>query len=301
MLTRRHALAFLPAPFLAQPRALTIDTHIHLFEPSKFPYHSNGTYKPEPAPLAEYLAFAAQAPIHHAIIVHPEPYQDDHSYLEHCFQNEKPAGLFKGTCLYDPTDPRTPQRMRALVKKLPGRIVGLRIHAMNPPGEAPLTAGPIKNRDLASPQLRDTWAATASLGLVVQMHFLPHHAPAIGKLAAQFRDTPVILDHMGRAGMGQPADFDQILKLADYPRVYFKYSGVGYSSKQEHPHADAQPLVRRAFQAFGANRILWGGLGHNMEAHRKATDMFDRHFSFVSPQDRALIRGQNAARLFGWT
>lgn len=298
---RRFSAALIAAAGAsAQKTPPLIDTHIHLFaaDQKRFPFHPQGTYKPPAAPLEPYLDFVKQARIDHVIIVHPEPYQDDHSYLEYCFANEKPQRLFKGTCLFDPIDPRTPDRMKALMKKNPGRIVGLRIHAMNPPGQAPSASGPIKNRDLAHPQMRKTWAAASDLGLAIQMHFLPHHAPAIARLASEFRDTPVILDHMGRAGQGTPSDLDLLLKLSTYPKVYFKYSGVGYSSKQKYPFADAKPIVRGAFNSFGASRILWGGLGQSMPDFQQASKLLDLMFDFASPQDRERIRGRNAAQLF---
>src|SRR5687768_9535567 len=54
-----------------------IDTHIHLFDPKRFPYHASATYQPPEETLDKYAPFAAGA-VSHAIIVHPEPYQDDH-------------------------------------------------------------------------------------------------------------------------------------------------------------------------------------------------------------------------------
>ena len=50
------------------------------------------------------MKFAKEAAIDHAVIVHPEPYQDDHRYLEYCFSREPAKGFFKGTCLFDPID-----------------------------------------------------------------------------------------------------------------------------------------------------------------------------------------------------
>lgn len=296
MLTRRHSIAILAGaamPASPAPGAPLIDTHIHLFEPEKFPYHANATYKPPAAPLARYLDFAREAGIDHVIVVHPEPYQDDHAYLEHCFANERPRGLFKGTCLFDPIDPKTPARMEALVKAHPGRIVALRIHAMNTRREPPQRSGAIRNRDLGDPALKKMWAKAGDLGLAVQMHFLPHHAPAIGRLAAEFRDVPVILDHMGRAGQGSPAEADGVLKLAEIPKVHLKYSGWSYFTE-----AEMKPFLRRAVQAFGNERIVWGGLGHNMEDHRKAAALFDDVFAFADDDTRARIRGRNAAALF---
>lgn len=299
--------------FLAAPAAAlalraaggpVIDTHIHLFEPERFPYHKNGPYKPPAAPLKPYLEFARAAGIDHTVIVHPEPYQDDHAYLEFCFANEDRPGRFKGTCLFDPQDPATAKRMTEMVKRLPGRIVALRIHEMSKPGEMFSCIcegeGPIKNRDLADPVVRRTWKTAVDLGLAVQMHFLPHHAPMIYKIASEHRDGAVILDHMGRAGMGKPGDFDEVLRLARLPKVYFKFSGVRYSSKQEPPYADAAAYVRRAFEAFGAERILWGGLGQTAKDYETARKVFEHHFAFAGEEQRAMIRGRNAARLFGW-
>ena len=167
----------------------------------------------------------------------------------------------------------------------------------------PLVAGLSVVHGMVPPHPAATLAVVAfqaDLGLTMQMHFLPHHAPAIGKLAAQFRSMPVILDHMGRAGMGTPAAFEEVLKLAKLPKVYFKFSGVGYSSKQKPPHADAATYVRRAFDAFGAERILWGGLGHDMDQFKQAKAIFDHHFAFATDAQRVLIRGANAAKLFGF-
>ncbi|MEZ5353902.1 MAG: amidohydrolase family protein [Bryobacteraceae bacterium] len=297
MVGRRQFL-MLPLAAAAAPAGPVIDTHIHLFDPAAFPYHPRATYKPEASPLEPYLAFAKQAGITHTVIVHPEPYQDDHRYLEHCFAHESPAKLFKGTCLFDPVDGRTPVRMREIARQFPGRIVAMRIHAMNGPGEAPLATGPIKNRDLRDPRIKDVFREAGRLGMSIQMHFLPHHSPEIGALAAEFKDVPVILDHMGRAGMGGAEGFEQVLRLADHPLTFFKFSGVRYSSKQDPPHKDVQGFVKRAFDSFGSERILWGGLGHNMTENKAARELFEFQFAFASEDDRARIRGGNAKRLF---
>jgi predicted TIM-barrel fold metal-dependent hydrolase len=282
----------------SRPREVLVDSHVHLFDPQKIPYHPSATYQPPAAPLEAYVQFAREAKIGHTIIVHPEPYQDDHRYLEYCFEHEPSRGFFKGTCLFDPIAADTPARMQALVKKLPDRIVALRIHENLAAGKPPTTSGPIRDRDLNHPAMKETWRAAHSLGLAIQMHFIPRFAPQIGALAAQFRDMPVILDHLARAGQGTPAEYEQVLGLAQYPRVYMKYSGVGYSSKQEYPYADAKPTVRKAFDAFGADRMIWGGLGMNIAEFEKAAALLDQMFDFASESDRAKIRGLNAMKLF---
>ncbi len=277
---------------------------MHLFsnDPVRFPYSVNAPYRPPPYSLEEFVRFAHEAMIEHAVIVQPEPYQDDHRYLEYCLGHEPAKGFFKGTCLFDPIDPRTPERMRVLVGKHPGRIVALRIHEVHAPGTPSTTSGPIRDRDLRDPQMATIWRAAHELGLAIQMHFIPHYAPQIGELAAKFQEMPVILDHLARAGDGTPAEYDEVLKLAEFPRVYMKFTstGVESASKQAYPHLDAKPVVKRAYQAFGADRMMWGGLGNNMENFEKACRLLDIMFDYASEAERAKIRGLTAKKLFGF-
>jgi predicted TIM-barrel fold metal-dependent hydrolase len=296
-ISRRQWLAGALAA-VARPQGVLVDTHVHLFDPERVPYHPKATYSPPAAPVEAYVRFALEAKIDHTIIVHPEPYQDDHRYLEYCFDHEPSRRFFKGTCLFDPIDPATPARMQALVKKLPDRIVALRIHENLAAGKPATTTGPIRDRDLHHPAMLETWRAAQSLGLAIQMHFVPRFAPQIGELAAQFRDMPIILDHLARAGQGTPAEYDRVLELAKYPRVYMKYSGVAYSSKQKYPYSDAKPIVRKAFDVFSADRILWGGLGMNMADFEREAALFNQMFDYAPESDRAKIRGLNAMKLF---
>jgi predicted TIM-barrel fold metal-dependent hydrolase len=292
-LTRRELCLGLAGALQLRASAPLVDTHVHLFadDQKTFPYHANASYRPPAEPLAPYLEFVRMAKIDHVVIVHPEPYQDDHRYLKYCIENEPSKGFFKGTCLFDPLAADTGARMRQLTRELPGRIAALRIHATADPSKYPAKGGPIRDRDLAAPQMLKTWKDAHDLGLAIQMHFIPFYAPQIRKLAAQFREIPVILDHLGRVGQGTPAQFDEVLRLSELPKVYMKYSGDFMNRK---------PEVRRAFQAFGAGRIIWGGLGMNMDQFRKNSALFDSTFDFTTEEARASIRGANAMKLYGF-
>ena len=94
MIDRRTFLLGSAATLKAAPGQMLIDTHVHLFasDQNAFPYHKDATYRPPPQPLESYSAFVRKAGLAHSIIVHPEPYQDDHRYLEHCFANEPSPG-----------------------------------------------------------------------------------------------------------------------------------------------------------------------------------------------------------------
>ncbi len=303
-ITRRNLLlaaAAAPAIRAAErPAGILIDTHIHLFasDQARFPFHPNATYKPAAEPLESYIDFIRQSRIDHAIIVHPEPYQDDHRYLEYCFENEPSRGFFKGTCLFDPLAAETPARMAALVKKHPGRIVALRVHETQDAKLPPSTGPAIRDRDLRSPAMLTTWKKAHDLGLAIQMHFIPGYAQRIREIAGQLKNMPVVLDHLGRAGQGTAAEYDYVLRLSELPRVFMKFSGVNYSSKEKHPFRDVQPVARRIYQAFGPDRIIWGGLGMNMPQFQQQIEVFEQMFAFAPEADRARIRGLNAKQLY---
>jgi predicted TIM-barrel fold metal-dependent hydrolase len=279
---------------LAPPEPV-IDSHIHLFEPDKFPYHPRATYKPPAAPLRDYLAFAKEAGITGAVVVHPEPYQDDHRYLIHCLRASR---ILKGTCLFDPTAPATPARMRELVSDNKERIVALRIHVNRARGVPPTNSGPIRDRDLKHPNMKRTWRAAGDLGLAVQMHCIPAHAPEIAALAKEFSTVPVVIDHMARAGQGTADEYKAVLEMAKLGNVYMKFSGLNYSSKAKPPYADLNDLVKRTFDAYGPERMMWGVLGMNMGEFRVNTATFNEQLRFASAADRAKIRGLTAARLY---
>jgi len=294
-MTRRELLALAAAAAHAAPPPPIVETHIHIFEPAAFPYHPQATYQPPPEPLAPYLEFATKAGISHAVIVQPEPYQDDHRLLWHCFQHESPQGFLRGTILLDPLDEHTPARMEQMVKAHPSRLVTLRIHATNEPGQPPRKSGPIKDRDLADPRMNQVWRKAVDLDLAIQMHFLPHHAPEIGALCRRHPQVRVILDHMGRVGMGTPAGVADVMALAKFPNVYFKYSGWTYFTN---PQIKLTDVVKQAHAAFGPDRILWGTLGMNATQYAAAQRLFEEHWTFAPAADQNKIRGLTATKLF---
>jgi predicted TIM-barrel fold metal-dependent hydrolase len=73
---------------------------------------------------------------------------------------------------------------------------------------------------------------------------------------------------------------------------------VSYSSKEKYPFRDVAPLVRRVYDAFGPERIIWGGCGSTMEEFEKQSQMLEQMFAFAAEGERARIRGENAMKLF---
>ena len=294
--SRREILSTLAAglafPALAaRPKGYLVENTTHMFsdDQTRFPFHLNATYRPQPLTVENYSRFVREAKLDHTVIVQSEVYQDDHRYLEYCFQHEPSTGFFKGTCLFDPIDPKTPARIEELVQRLRNRIVGIRIHTLNARSTLPTKDGPMRNRDLRSAELKNTWKKIHDLGLLIQMQTIPVHAQQIGVLAAQFRDTPVLIDHLAFPAQGTAAEYEDVIHLARIPRVYMKVSTLTEQDK---------PLVRRLYDAYGPDRLIWGAYGSSMAAFERMLSLIDFMFDYASEADREKIRGLNAMKLF---
>ena len=56
--------------------------------------------------------------------------------------------------------------------------------------------------------------------------------------------------------------------------------------------------MRQAFDAFGPQRMIWGGVGMSMKEFAQNTEVFDLMFDYAKEEERNLIRAGNAAKLF---
>ncbi|GIW81240.1 MAG: hypothetical protein KatS3mg105_3047 [Gemmatales bacterium] len=272
-------------------RVPVIDTHLHCFagkDDKRFPYHPRAPYRPDKPATPEHLLHCMKgAGVDFAIVVHPEPYQDDHRYLEHCLRVGK--GKLKGTCLFFADRPGSVEKMPALVKKWP--IVAARIHAYAPDRLPPF----------GKPELRKLWKTAADLGLAVQLHFEPRYAPGFEPLIKEFSKTRVIIDHLGRPFQGTPKEHAVVVRWARFDNTIMKLSSI--PSERSYPHRDIAPIIKQLTNAWGADRMIYGG-GFSAEAtpesYRAARERARSYLAHLSADDQAKILGGTAARLFGF-
>jgi len=278
----------------APPAALPprVDTHLHCFagaSDARFPYHERAPYRPEaPATPEHLLKCMDDAGVAFAVVVHPEPYQDDHRYLEHCLTIGK--GRLKGTCLFFADRPGSIAAMADLCRKAP--IVAARIHAYAPDRLPPFD----------KPELRTLWQKAADLGLAVQLHFEPRYAPGFESLIRAFPQTRVLIDHLGRPFQGTPEEYDRVVAWSKYPNTVMKLSSIPVPTT--YPHRQIGPTIKRLTEAFGPDRMMYGG-GFGADAtgtsYRRAFDSAREHLAHLSAEDQAKVLGGTAAKLLGFT
>jgi predicted TIM-barrel fold metal-dependent hydrolase len=229
-----------------------------------------------------------EAGVDFAIVVHPEPYQDDHRYLEHCLAVG--GQRLKGTAMFFSDRAGSLEQLPALAKRVD--LIAVRVHAYAPDRLPPF----------GKPELRRLWKMATELGLAVQLHFEPRYAPGFEPLIREFRETRVIIDHLGRPFQGTPDEHATVVKWSRYPNTIMKLASIPTNSN--YPHRDIAPIIRQLTESYGADRMIYGG-GFGAEAtgdsYRAAFERAAALLGHLTESDQAKILGGNAGRLFGFT
>ena len=227
------------------------------------------------------------AGVDYAIVVHPEPYQDDHRYLEHCLQVG--AGRLKGTCLFFADRPSSLSRMAPFLRRNEGKIVATRLHAYAP-GRLP---------PFEKPELDELWRTATDHGIAMQIHFEPRYAAALDPYLRKYRQTRVIIDHLGRPMQGTPGEHAVVMRWSELPNTIMKLSAI--PSRRNYPHRDVGPIIKKLTDAWGTERLIYGGgfgASATPSSYRNYRNELRTHLAHLTAVDQAKVFGENAARLF---
>lgn len=270
------------------PGSLVCEWNAHMFsrDVERYPFHPQAAYRPNVSrladdPLAVYLQHLDREGIDRAVLVHPEPYGDDHRLVLDCLARE-PERL-RGTCLFYPQDSEAPRKLAALVQQ-ERRIVAVRFHAHRGK-EQYLTS-------FADAGVRALWEAAGELGLIVELHIGPDYAAQAGAAIRAYPAVPVVIDHLAEPKLGNAVEYADVLALARFPNVYMKLSGLNHFATDASLYLGARPFTRLVVDHFGPQQIVWGS---------GTPQIVDAHLEHLSVADREQVKGGNIARLLGWT
>lgn len=266
---------------------MIVEWNAHMFsrDTERYPFHPNAAYTPNvnrlPAdPLAEYLKRLDEEGIDRAVLVHPEPYGDDHRLILDCLERE--SERLRGTALFYPKDPEAPTRLRALIARQP-KIVAFRFHAHRG-----------KEQYLDSfddDSVGALWRTCADLGLIVELHIGPNYAAQAERRIRDFPSVPVLIDHLAEAKLGTPPEYADVLALAGRGNVYMKLSGINHFATDGPYYESARRFTRWVADAYGPDRMVWGS---------GSPRIVDVHLAHWSEADRAKVKGDTLIRLLNW-
>ncbi len=281
-----------------------IDTHMHVWsdDPVKFPFAHpfEPKYTPPriPASVGRVVAEMDAKGVTHCVLVQTINHGWDNRYLYHCLKAHPTR--FRGQGLIDP-ESRDVAAKLAEVMKVPG-MSGVRFSPMYYKGKDGWLNAKASDR---------LWEKADELGAVFNFFIASEQLPKLEDMVRRHPKVKVVIDHLARVDLEAKdpgPEIRKLLALAKYPNVYVKVSELMIlSPSKKYPYRDTYPLVKKVYEAFGADRLLWGtGFpgATRAQADRPSLDdelaLIRKEIPFFTAKDRAKILGENAAKLWGF-
>ena len=285
-----------------------IDTHIHVWAndlrryPHLHPYLSKFTDAPYEATVEMLIDDMDRHGCTHSVLVQVIYHGWDNTYVADCVRRYPDRLRAHG--LIDPTDPNVANKLEFWMKEY--GLHGIRFSPIyyqngNHGGDAWLNAR----------ETHRLWRTAARLGAVFNFFIAPEQLPKLEMMVRAHPDMPVVIDHLSQLELGgenPEPNIQRLLAMARYPSVRVKVSELTSVSKSgEYPFPDAWPVVRRVYEAFGPDRLLFGTgyPGAARAAYMRPTldreiSLIRREIPFFTTEDREKILGKNAAALWGF-
>ncbi len=300
-------LVLSPAAIQAQEKSgkpLLIDAHMHVWsdDPVRFPFAH--PYEPKFVPpkiaasLAVLLEEMDQHRISHCVLVQTISHGWDNRYLAHCLKAYPKR--FRGQGLIDPTDPQVAKNLELAMRQ--HGLAGVRFSPMYYQG---------KDDWLNARASDPLWEKAHQLGAVFNFFIAAEQLPKLEDMVRRHPKIKVVIDHLARVDLASKDPEPQIKKLlalARYPNVWVKVSELNVlSPSKEYPYRDTYSLVKKVYDAFGPDRLLWGtGFpgATRAQAGRPSLEqelaLIQKHIPFFSAADREKILGRNAAKVWAF-
>ncbi len=220
-----------------------IDCHVHVLDPTRFPYQANTHYAPAGQELGTPTQFGQLMDAYgtrRALLVGPNSgYGLDNSCMLDTIA--RGGGRYKGVTVV-----RNDMTLEELEKLKRAGVLGV---AWN------VTYYGIDYYDDAEPLLKKLEA----LDMFVDIGAEPDQLLAMMPLLTNC-GMRILVDHCGRpkvdGGLDEPG-FKALLELGRTRRAFVKISGFAKFSREPAPHRDTWPFVRALVDAFSLEHCMW--------------------------------------------
>ena len=268
-----------------------IDAHVHVWTDDLNAYplaesYTKSDMQPEIFYPEDILAHAQPSGVNRIVLIQMSYYGFDNSYMLDVM--EKRPDVFSGIAIVDWNGARPDEDMRRLAAR---GVRGFRLYVRD-------------ERALDGAGIERMFAAGARHNLAVCPLINPVALPSLDRRCSQFPDTPVIIDHLSRIGAAQPIDdarIDSLCAMAKHANVMVKVSAFYALGKKAPPYADLAPLIRRVFDAFGPDRLMWASdcpfqvVDHTYE---DSIGLIRDRLDFLSAEDKERILRKTAENFF---
>lgn len=182
-------------------------------------------------------------------------------------------------------------------------------------GESPFARGfrvlatwnPEEAEGFAAGAYDELFEIAQDIGMPVCL-FIPGEVHRLPRYLARFPGLTFVVDHCGLPNATRPADdapaayFDRVLDLAEHPNVVVKWSHTQrHFNAPDYPYEPVRPFLRRAIEAFGADRLLWASDASIIPDHSWSNLLnYLRDDPELSQDEKEWILGRTSRRVFDW-
>jgi 2-pyrone-4,6-dicarboxylate lactonase len=244
------------------------DTHVHVFDPWRFPYVSHRAYTPAAATTADLLRHLERVGCGRVVCVQPSVYGTNNACLLDALTSLNEAGvLARGSVVLNRSV--TLGQLEAMHE---AGVRAVRVNwVVQEPGRPSGSEALFQLLQALDAQLGPMdW----SIELFARLKDILDIAPDLARLKRR-----VVLDHFALVKPGDdPGDLLSLARLLDFtPSVYLKLSAPYQVSALTPDYADLVPVVR-TLVAAGPDQLMWGSnwphtSGHARDVGHKAGDI----------------------------
>ena len=267
-----------------------VDSHVHVWENNpRFPWSPDLKEPPKQDATAEtLLARMREHGVGRTVIIQVIYYRWDCRYAAAAVQAHRDQ--FTGACRVDPQSPTADKELDHWVAE---GLRGVRLSPAN---------GPAGDWIHDEKQMDRICHRAAELRVPVGFLCSTARIPDVERVIARHRERlDVCIDHMADCPIDQPEELKKLLALARYPRVYVKLSHLWLLSHQQYPYRDTHDQVRKLYDAFGPQRLMWGTdwpLVEQYCSYGQALALYRDEIQFFNDEDHRWILGETALKLW---
>jgi L-fuconolactonase len=188
----------------------------------------------------------------------------------------------------DPLDPASPDHLSRLTEQ------GFRGMRLSPAGNA-------SGDWFRGPLMPPLWKRCSELKVPMTVLAPITRMPDVAALIETLPDLTVVIDHMADCPIDQPEELEKLIALTRYPHVFVKISHTWSISKQPYPWLDAQQYVKRLYDAYGPQRLMWATDWPIVEAHStyaRALSLVRDDMKFLNAEDKQWILSRTIERVW---
>ena len=285
-ITRRALLqAAAAAPFASATRILDPHVHVWKHDPA-FPFASGANVPERDATPETLLDLMKANGVSRTVIIQVIHYRYDNRYVAGVLKRYR--GTFQGVCRVDPLDPAAPDHLSALTEQ------GFRGVRISPAGDA-------SGDWFHGPLMPPLWKRCRELAVPMTVLAPIARMPEVALLLEKVPDLTVVIDHMADCPIDQPAELEKLIALKRYPSLFVKISHTWSISRQPYPWLDAQQYVKRLYDAYGPERLMWATdwpIVEGRSTYARALSVVRDEMKFLNAEDRKWILSKTIERVW---